>query len=178
MSATAQIALEKKMRRWLIWVSISALLIVVIAFSVSAWRLRTDAFDPSRWASGKGVYTKDNPRLRMQDEVIRRLNQSHLTNDQLIALLGQPDINFRIRAPGSGPEEIISGNWIYITGVKPKSPMVGQQLEVLNVYVDRTAVLSAYVDEYPFDPGSKVVYVPPTPPKSKGKATHTAKKKP
>lgn len=70
--------------------SSALVLVIALAASLSACGDR-GSFDKERWASRRGIYNADNPRISMVGEAKRAGVRPGTTRAQVRALLGPPD---------------------------------------------------------------------------------------
>ena len=149
--------------RTLLYVGLIALIVIIAAFATVAWKGRTVPFSKTEWEKGRGQFTKDNPRLRMRDEVLARLRETHIGVEKVQEMLGPPDEPFFLKTP----DRMITSPWDgtkdakeinYILGLRPKSPTQPRALLILKNYLDsKNRIKESYIHELQCPPGSSVV---------------------
>src|SRR5689334_6009253 len=114
---------ERSGKRLFLVVGILALLSARCAMCIGARQVRTVPLSKAKWVSAKGVYSEDNPSIRMRDEVSARISNGHLTKAQIVDMLGPSDSPISVVTPSalSTPGMMANGNWTYVLGVMPKS---------------------------------------------------------
>jgi hypothetical protein len=157
---------DTRASRPLVIVGAVAALIVVVAFVAVVVQQRTVPFTTAGWERGRALITKDNPRLRMPDEVVARLQvKPAVTETQVNEMLGPPDDPFYVETAtpkkmmvGLGGDMNNMNGRIYIVGIRPKSALQGRSLLVLNVHFDsHKRVDVADISTVDFPPGSGIV---------------------
>jgi len=188
--AQEQAALERRTRRSLVIVSIVCLFIVLLAFVTAAKQSRRIPYSRALWDSGKGMYTTNNPRLKMAEDIERRISsaqQDHhpMTKRDIEEMLGPSEPRVTVYDPKvmTPPAVMASNDYISLLGIRPKNIMRNEMLAEMHVTFTPTGGAAyAYTDETDFPPGAKIVpaktFTPPPPPAlPKPKPTHKPVKK-
>lgn len=165
MEATAPVApeviAERKARRLLRITAIAGAILVVIGMVAAVLRLRAEAFDKADWDRGRGILTKDNPRLRMQRDVTFKFNRG-LERKRVLDLFGPPDPYFAVKSPHGTTQPYQPANsLVYMLGVERGGLASPPVLRCLIVEFDPGGMGHGYVDGVPYKPGDKIIPAKP-----------------
>ena len=154
-------ALERKSRRGLAIVAIACLIVVSIAFVAAAKKSLRIRFSRGAWDSGKSMYTLDNPRLKMDEEIQARLSYSpRMSKKEVEDFLGPSEPQIAIIDPRfakTGTAYATPG-YIYLLGIRPKNMAQNRRVVFLHVTFGATGnVAFSYDEEIDYPPGSKIV---------------------
>jgi len=126
----------------LLWVAIVVAVLLIASLSIAGWRNRRVPFSTEAWKKGANLFTTDNPRLFMSDEVMEGINDHSLSVGNLLETLGPPDQGFEVDTPTGYIDGAVSygGELIYVLGVKHTSALTTRSILVLTIEVPSPVV--------------------------------------